>query len=265
MSALATTPIHDSTPLDRAGQLLAGRIALPVMPDLARQIIESALDDFVHYDALADIAEQDPVLTARLLGVANSAYFASPMQVTSVRGAIGRVGLDLVRGLMVGMVMDNLFDASACPAFNHRRFWSDGLATAYCARKLSESGTHSDKATLIGTAALLQSIGILTAVCVSPHDMNRVLSANTSVSEGVLRSLGCTQAQLRDQLLEQWNLPADLRRLLGDEQTTDVEFIYLRTASALVLDRPLSADDIDALPLPSTVQALLLMLNCCRN
>jgi HD-like signal output (HDOD) protein len=55
--------------------------------------------------ALAEAAEVDPAFTARLLQLANSAYYGRPGRVTAIGPAVGVLGAETLRGLAVTMAL----------------------------------------------------------------------------------------------------------------------------------------------------------------
>jgi HD-like signal output (HDOD) protein len=79
-------------PHDSAAALLGGVRQLPPLPDAATEIVTSLTDEFVTLEKVAEILEKDPALTARLLGLANSAFYSQKQEVSTVRDAGIRPG-----------------------------------------------------------------------------------------------------------------------------------------------------------------------------
>ena len=75
--------------------------AIPMLPDFAIKVIELVRDPDVSIAQLSGIVSKDPVLASRLLGLANSAYFASMQEISTVQEAIVRMGTGAVRNLVV--------------------------------------------------------------------------------------------------------------------------------------------------------------------
>lgn len=81
---------------------------LPLVPPLVQQLQQLLLDPDVRVDKLADLIEQDPVLSARLLQLANSAYMGFNHETHSIQMAISRLGLSLLYGVVLALsVADN--------------------------------------------------------------------------------------------------------------------------------------------------------------
>ena len=76
---------------------------LPVIPPVIQQLQQLLLDPDVRIDRLAAVIEQDLVLSARLLQLANSAYMGFNHDTASVQMAISRLGLSLLYGLLLAL------------------------------------------------------------------------------------------------------------------------------------------------------------------
>lgn len=76
---------------------------LPLIPPLVQQLQQLLLDPDVRVDKLAALIEQDVVLSARLLQLANSAYMGFSHETSSVQMAISRLGLSLLYGVVLAL------------------------------------------------------------------------------------------------------------------------------------------------------------------
>lgn len=74
---------------------------LPTLPDTSRRLQEALAGGEVDIEEIAALIEQDVALNARLIQLANSAYFQASPAVHHVRDAIMRLGLELVGSLVV--------------------------------------------------------------------------------------------------------------------------------------------------------------------
>lgn len=153
--------------------------ALPPLPASAARLLLLATDPDVDIDDLAETIEQDPPLSAKLLGIANSAFYSPRIPVLSVKDAIVRVlGLRMVANLAFGLALSGGLDTSACPRFDLTRYWLVALGTADLASGLARAATLPGKpddaaAYLVG---LLHNIGELLLVYLRPQEMDRLLA-----------------------------------------------------------------------------------------
>ena len=72
------------------------------------RLIRMLCDETVGADELSIRIERDPVLCARVLRVANSAFYAQQRSVTSIRRALLVVGLNAVRGIAAAACIDQV-------------------------------------------------------------------------------------------------------------------------------------------------------------
>lgn len=88
---------------------------LPVLPPVVQQLQQLLLDPDVRIERLASVIEQDPILSARLLQLANSAYMGFNHDTASLQMAISRLGLGLLYSVLlalcVGPVQQQTADA----------------------------------------------------------------------------------------------------------------------------------------------------------
>lgn len=90
---------------------------LPPLPVIAQQLLAALNSDEVSIDEIAKVIQSDPIVTSRILGLANSAFFGFRRSLYNLTEAIVTVlGLDLVRALGLAMVMGGVFDVRKCRA-----------------------------------------------------------------------------------------------------------------------------------------------------
>ncbi len=152
--------------------------SIPPLPATAANLLAMAADPDVEIEALALVIERDPPLSARLLGVANSAYYAPPQPVLTIRDAIIRVlGLNMVRNLALGMALAGGLSTAACPRFDLTNYWVMALGTADLASGMARAATGGNPPEPAGayTVGLLHNLGELLLVHLYPAEMNEAL------------------------------------------------------------------------------------------
>lgn len=209
---------HDIETLDHLQELLH----VPPLPGTAARLIGLVSDPEVDLHELARVIEQDPALAARLVGVANSAWFARGREVVSVEEAIIRVlGLDLVRGLALGMTLGGAFDTSACAAFDAQRYAYLAFVTGSLARDLAGSADLAPAARDCAfLAGLLHDFGQLVLVHAFPRHMEQVLQAVgdrplEARLEREREAFALDEVQAGRFVLRRWHLPACVIAALG--------------------------------------------------
>lgn len=202
---------HSAVPTSTAGTNLRERLAdcdaaIPMLPDFAHRVIELVSDPDVSITQLASVASKDPVLAPRLLGMANSAYFAAMHEISTVQDAIVRMGTGAVRNVVVTVCFysrmhdRNVYGERGRPLLEH------GIGTAYMARLVAASaGFDEDESFMYG---LLHDIGKLVILKVA-HDCRA--QSGTPVPPAELDDI-ITELHpvVGARVLRRWHLPSML-------------------------------------------------------
>lgn len=187
---------------------------LPPLSHTTQQLLEMLSDDDVDLGPLAATIERSPVLAARVVGLARSAYFGHVTGIESVRDAIIKVlGLSLVKSVALGIALSGSFDFSRCQSFSAERYWSNALLTAHLARLLALRARaplmpSADNAYLCG---LLHSIGLLALAYLAPDELCTALrmgaeQPDRSTVDIQREILGTDHTEVGGWLLQRWHL-----------------------------------------------------------
>jgi len=195
---------------------------IPPLSVTATRLLEIATDPELEVADLAAVIGQDPALCARILGLANSAFFAQSKPVLTVEEAIIRVlGLNMVRSLSLSMALAGSFDVAACPAFDLADYWLKSLASAALARDLAlalrDNQLDPDTVYLCG---LLHRLGEILLVHLRPGQMQQVYKQLAKGGESDFRALTSELVSVDDGvagewLAKRWRLPEPVVYVLG--------------------------------------------------
>jgi HD-like signal output (HDOD) protein len=193
--------------------------ALPPLPATAQQILTCFGDEFIDADKVTAVVEGDPGICAKLLGLANSAYFGLAEPVNTVGEAISRVlGVDTVRSLVLAMAIQQSFDNKGCPNFSTEQFWLHALLAAECCKKIAAADEAADEAVrdLAYSAGLCHNLGLMALVHMEPGRVNTVLMAHQqrnepdALSELLLKEFATDHKIMTGELARVWSLPAPM-------------------------------------------------------
>jgi HD-like signal output (HDOD) protein len=186
-----------------------GASSLPSVPRVCAELTELLASGSAGASDAAMIIEQDIAMAAKVLQLANSAYFGRRSPVSRVSDAVAYLGLDALRALALhAAAFDEFRIDPPIPGFDidelHRHCTRVArLAAAFAA----ETGAGKDAF----TAGLLHDVGLLVMA-----SQDRQALANTlAVARGQGRSLheveyeqyGVTHAEVGAHLLALWGLP----------------------------------------------------------
>jgi HD-like signal output (HDOD) protein len=202
---------------------------LPALSTTVSQLLAMLSDSNIEINDLAEVIERDPALTARIIGLANAAYFAQQRPVTSVTEAIIRVlGLQMVKTLALSIALCGAFDTSRCPGFKLDAYWFQAFGSAQLVRKLvlrmdAKNRPDPDEVYLM---ALLLDIGVLVLVHEFPQEYAKVLAhlekePGSDVERLEQDQLGISSRQAGEWLTDRWHLPQFVVRAIAAQDLMD--------------------------------------------
>ncbi len=185
---------------------------LPPAPSTYTRMMKLMSDDNTGIDDYAALLEEDPGLTAKLLQVANSAYFSSEGRVSEAGAAASRIGLNALRSLTLFIEAPGQFGTST-PAVEAigREVAERGQRAATLARRFCEVASGREAAT---TAALLHELGRLALAAKLETEYAHVLTSLTKthrpLQEVEQEVLGADHAAVGAYLFALWQLPSEV-------------------------------------------------------
>jgi diguanylate cyclase (GGDEF)-like protein len=186
---------------------------LPQLPAAVHQLFQALSDDDTDRHRLAAILDQCPSLAAKIVGLANSAYFSRASRINGVADAIFVIGFRTVRSLATATALQAPFANNRCPAFQPGRFWLQAVLTAHMARELARKAPpvlalNPDEAYLGG---LLHGIGLMALAHLYPQELNLILEQSgrspEPLADRIRQHFGATHHQVGAALLKRWHLP----------------------------------------------------------
>ncbi len=189
--------------------------ALPAIPKIVHELIDSFNNPDVSIDELAKKLAADPVLSARLLRLSNSAYYHVSRTIGTVKEALSMLGFVTVRTLVISSGMTGGY--KAMPGMDLNRFWRYSLHTAAVSSWLAKkTGVNGDQAF---TLALMHGIGQLVMHAGMPQQM---LSLDKQASPLDCRrialeqqSFGYNFATVGAELSRQWRFPVSFAEAIS--------------------------------------------------
>ncbi|GGF70509.1 HDOD domain-containing protein [Alteromonas lipolytica] len=134
---------------------------LPVLPEIVGQLRRALNDEQADTKKIADIIVQEPLIAARILQVANSAYLGFQRTTESLDEAIGRLGIQLLYALTVSFAIESE-TAPLLPAKIHQSICDTTQNMASLGKALAASFKCSAKAQQqVFTSAILNGTGRL--------------------------------------------------------------------------------------------------------
>lgn len=180
------------------------QLKLPSLPEVAINVRNAIEKETSSAEQIANILSQDPALAARLLQLANSPLYRPRAEITSLHMAIARLGIRVVRDLVITLAMRQIYNAGSDTLQRYfRELWSTSVEVAAICRILAlQAGLDTEQALLAG---LIHNIGALPVLQLAEKD--QTLMNDASAINNIIERIQCP---IGKHILEFWNLPKHL-------------------------------------------------------
>lgn len=203
---------------DKFKAIVEGLGQVPTLPAIAARALEILNQPNASADQAAKLIGQDLALSAKVLRLANSAFYGIPRTIASVDQAIVILGFQTVRSLVMSASVMKILGKGGRGTLDRRGVWRHSVACALAARLLARKlgrrmGLDSEALFMAG---LLHKIGVMILDSAVQAEYEQVLQE--AAKEGarplpeIERSvLGTDHGALGGMLCERWGLPEELR------------------------------------------------------
>lgn len=187
---------------------------LPALPDVVVEIMELTENPDSTAQDINNVLNRDQSLTAKVLKLANSAFYGFPRRISTVTDATVLLGFKTIRGIIMAAAVSGFLNQEVEGyALGYGELWRHSQCAAMTARliaKKAKVGTPD----LAYTAALLHDIGkvILNEYMEEAYHevVEEVDKNNISFLEAEDKILGFNHTVVGAKVAEKWNLPAEL-------------------------------------------------------
>ncbi len=185
--------------------LESGNLVLPTLPEVALRVRDVVDEPDVTAKQLAEIITTDAALSTRLIKVANSALYRGRILSESVQMAVSRLGLSMVRNLVISLVMEQMFQATSNRLDTRlHELWEHSTEVAARSQLLAQQQANikPDEAMLAG---LIHNIGTLPILMKAEETPE--LIQDTQLLDELIERL---HNKIGAAILESWDFPEAL-------------------------------------------------------
>lgn len=197
---------------------------LPVLPNLYGQVVEKLQSPNGSLEVVAGMIGKDPLMTAKMLQLVNSAFFALAYEVTSPMEAVMVIGAERTKSLILLTKMFSQFDKTQCAGFEPEGLWKHLLSVASGSRTITLAETKDNKlADAAFTGGLLHDIGKLLLAANLPEEYSLMLQEAKRRTFPLhaleLATFGATHSELGACMLATWGLPLPILEAIACHHT----------------------------------------------
>ncbi len=191
------------------------RISLPTLPEVAIKVREVIEDPNSSAAKVAITIGADPVLSTKLLQVANSVMYRATNPIENLRSAIARLGTSVVRNIVTGIVMKQLYQNKNSRPQTEKQLktlWLHSTKVAAISHVFARKFTKlkPDQAMLAG---LIHDIGSIPIYMEAPSIPE--LKNDAALLESVVFKL---HNLVGTTILDAWNFPQELIDVVANHE-----------------------------------------------
>ena len=200
---------------------------LPPVPYIFEKILESINNPKSTASDLQKLILQDQALTAKILGLANSAYFAFPRRVDNITLAIVMLGFQTVMEVAFGVSMlSSMKESHHSKYLNFNAFWKYSIACAEASKLIANRIDYgqTEKAYILG---LLHDLGRMIFLQLFTNEYDEILmhcrAEKCSLRAAEMSKFGFDHQTAGKILATRWNLPDEITAGIAHHHDIDYD------------------------------------------
>jgi len=202
--------------------------ALPAMPVIAQKLLTLKLNTEEGERMLLVLIDEDPQISAKIVGLANSAMIRTSRQITSVRDAAMLLGTKRVQSVATSIAIISLMAKPPAGEFNIHDLWLHSLSIAFamlCIARLMPAKIRPQDDQIF-LAGMLHDIGYLVLAYLAPKLSDKLhnrlaAAAERPALEVEWEILDVCHDELGAELARHWNLPEEIIAVLRYHHNPD--------------------------------------------
>ncbi|KMQ53070.1 metal dependent phosphohydrolase [Chitinispirillum alkaliphilum] len=192
---------------------------LPTLPQVASHLMRIINDPRTSSADVAELVSQDLSLSAKILRLANSAFYGIPKSITSINNAIVILGFKVIHTMVLSLTVFDMFpeeNRASSALFNRKAFWAHSLCCGLAAKMLAIKIQNRvlfdpDEAFCAG---LLHDIGKVVMEQYLHEDFHTALQVAQKEKipawKAEQKTLGYTHTDISRLLISGWGLPNEI-------------------------------------------------------
>lgn len=212
----------------------------PTIPAVYHTLNAMLEDPETDIEKISSVIMLDPVLTSKLIKIANSSFFGFREKVTSIQKAVSLLGLNLVKNLVLSTSILSSFTGTK-KNVDRTQLWrhSIGVAVAskFIGKDYSLSIAQSEELYTIG---LLHDIGKIVTEQYFPKQYDEIinlLESNPSLFfwQAEQKVIGLTHAETGSLVVRNWNFEHKIVSVIQYHHAIDAGFEFITERERLFL------------------------------
>jgi len=209
-AVMRTCNMRDRLGSDHIADAVAALKTLPVLPESCIKMREEMNKEEPSMERVAEIVGEDIAMTTKLLQLVNSSYFSLPRKIESIAQAVGFLGLDTIKDLVISTAVFRAMDADKS-VVNGEQLLQHGQ---YVSKLAASMAGHLDAPALdtaeLRIAGFIHDAGQLALAKIEPDRYRELLSeadSGDALCAAETEVFGTHHAEVGAYLFSLWGLP----------------------------------------------------------
>ena len=201
---------------------------MPALSPLTHKIVEVANNADSSAQDLTEVIQLDPVLTARVVKMVNSAYFGLPQQVKSLKQTVVLLGINTVKNVALSSSFAGKVKIKDKTTLSTDDFWQHSLAVATASKMIARTmGVEPEYIEEYFIAGLIHDIGKVLINNFFAEEMNRIIEVSAqkkiSMIEAEKSILGLSHEEVGIAIGKKWKFSSNLLFAVGKHHSPPLE------------------------------------------
>jgi HD-like signal output (HDOD) protein len=188
---------------------------LPTLPAVVYELNRLINDPMSSTGDVEKVMSNDQTLTAKVLKLVNSAYYAIPGGVTNLKKAITHLGFDTVQQLVLGAsILNALSIKESSVPFDLTKFWQHSIGVGIAGETIAKRLGYKVPADVL-TCGLVHDMGKIALLIIAPDQFKAVLDKAQESSITIIESEKQLNypghAEIGYALANKWLLPQQIQ------------------------------------------------------
>lgn len=197
---------------------------LPTLPTIVYELSRVINDPMSSTTEIEKIMSSDQSLTAKVLRLANSAYYAIPGGVSSLQRAIAYIGYDAINQLVLSASVMNALNAKSSGEFDPTQFWQHSIGVAMAAETTARFVHYKTPSDLF-TSGLIHDMGKVALYIIAPdlflESVKLANEKNLTLFEAETELGNPRHTVVGRELAAKWRLPSLLQATIAHHHQKD--------------------------------------------
>ena len=197
---------------------------LPTLPTIVYELSQVINDPMSSTTDVEKIMANDQSLTATVLRLVNSSYYAIPGGVSSLARAIGYIGFDTVNQLVLSASILQALEIKNATDFSLNEFWKHSIGTGIAAETLAKYISHPTPADLF-TCGLVHDMGKVALYSLDAPTLIQVAAKcakeQMSFLDAELALALMPHTEIGALLAKKWALPQHIQHVIRHHHSKD--------------------------------------------